>query len=37
VEAAIQTSVALGQLTGVSFCTSPAVPVEEFDKLVSGK
>jgi uncharacterized protein with GYD domain len=37
VEAAIQTSVALGQLTGVSFCSSPAVPVEEFDKLVGGK
>ena len=37
VEAAIQTSVALGKMTGVSFCTSPAVPVEEFDKLVGEK
>ena len=32
----MQTSVALGKLTGVNFCTSPAVPVEEFDKLVAG-
>jgi uncharacterized protein with GYD domain len=37
VETAIQTSVALGQMTGVSFCTSPAVTVEEFDKLLGGK
>ncbi len=36
-EAAIQTSVALGQMTGFSFCTSPAITVEEFDKLVGGK
>ncbi len=36
-EAAIQTSVALGQLTGISFCSSPAVTVEDFDKLVGGK
>jgi uncharacterized protein with GYD domain len=37
VEAAMQASVALGKLTGVSFCTSPAVSVEEFDKLMGGK
>ena len=37
VEAALQTSVALGKLTGISFCTHPAVPVEEFDKLMAGK
>jgi uncharacterized protein with GYD domain len=37
VEAAMQTSVALGKLTGISFCTSPAVSVEEFDKLMGGK
>jgi uncharacterized protein with GYD domain len=37
VEAAIQTSVALTKLTGISFSTSPAVTVEEFDKLVGGK
>jgi hypothetical protein len=33
----MQASVALGKLTGVSFCTSPAVSVEEFDKLMGGK
>lgn len=37
VEAAIQTSVALANLTGVSFCTHPAVSVEEFDQLLGGK
>ena len=37
VEAAIQASVALGQMTGISFCTAPAVTVEEFDQLMSGK
>ena len=37
VEAAMQTSVALGKMTGVSFCTHPAVSVEEFDKLMGGK
>ncbi len=36
-EAAMQTSVSLGQMTGISFCTSPAVTVEEFDKLVGRK
>ena len=36
VEAAMQTSVALGKLTGVSFCTHPAVSVEEFDQMMSG-
>ena len=37
VEAAMETSVALGKLTGISFSTSPAVSVEEFDKLVGAK
>lgn len=37
VEAAMQTSVALGKLTGISFCTSPAVTLEEFDKLMGEK
>ena len=37
VEAAMQTSVALSKLTGISFCTHPAVPVEEFDQLMGGK
>jgi uncharacterized protein with GYD domain len=37
VEAAMQTSVELAKLTGISFCTHPAVAVEEFDKLMGGK
>ncbi len=32
-EKALEVSVALGKLTGISFKTSPAVEVEEFDKL----
>jgi uncharacterized protein with GYD domain len=36
-EAAIQTSVALSKMTGISFSTSPAVTVEEFDKMMRGK
>jgi uncharacterized protein with GYD domain len=32
-EKALEVSVALGKLTGISFKTSPAVTVEEFDKL----
>jgi uncharacterized protein with GYD domain len=32
---AIKTSVALGKLTGISFTTSPAVTIEEFDKLTA--
>jgi uncharacterized protein with GYD domain len=34
-EAAMQISLALHKLTGISFTTAPAVPVEEFDKLAS--
>ena len=37
VEAAMQTSVALSKMTGISFCTHPAVSVEEFDQLMGGK
>jgi uncharacterized protein with GYD domain len=37
IEAAMQTSVALGKMTGISFCTSPAMTVEEFDKLIGEK
>jgi len=33
VEQAIQASIALTKSTGVSFTTSPAITVEEFDKL----
>lgn len=32
---ALQASVALTKLTGIGFTTSPAIPVEEFDKLVA--
>lgn len=31
---AMKAAVALGRLTGVSFCTSAAVAVDEFDRLV---
>lgn len=33
-EQAMKTSVALGRLLGISITTSPAVSMEEFDKLV---
>ena len=29
-------SIALTKLTGITFTTSPAIPVEEFDKLAKG-
>ncbi|MFP3868013.1 MAG: GYD domain-containing protein [Desulfobacteraceae bacterium] len=35
VKQAMQASVALSRLTGISFTTSPAVSVEEFDKLMA--
>lgn len=35
VEQAMKASVALSKSTGVSFTTSPAVTVEEFDRMVS--
>jgi uncharacterized protein with GYD domain len=35
VEKAMQASVALAKLTGISFTTLPAVTVEEFDKLIA--
>jgi uncharacterized protein with GYD domain len=35
-EQAIKASVALTKMTGVSFTSSPAVPVEEFDKMIAG-
>jgi uncharacterized protein with GYD domain len=34
-EQAMQASVALSNLTGISFTTSPAVSVEEFDRLMA--
>lgn len=33
----LQASVALTKLTGIGFTTSPAIPVEEFDKLVGSR
>ena len=34
-EKAMATSLAIGQLTGISFVTSPVVDVEQFDHLLS--
>jgi uncharacterized protein with GYD domain len=34
IEAAVKASLALGRMTGISFTTSPALPVEEFDRLI---
>ena len=35
-EKAMQASVALNKMTGIAFSTSPAVTVDEFDKLMAG-
>jgi uncharacterized protein with GYD domain len=35
VQEAMKASLAFSKLTGISFTTSPAITVEEFDKLVS--
>ena len=35
VEQAMKASVALTKMTGVSFTSSPAVPVEDFDKMMA--
>lgn len=35
IEDAMKASVALNKLTGIAFTTSPAVTVEEFDKLMA--
>ena len=34
---AMKASIALNELTGISFSTTAAMPVEEFDKMVAGK
>ena len=34
IEQAMKASVALGKLTGISFSTSPAITVEDFDKMM---
>jgi len=36
-EEAIKASVAITKLTGIAFTTSPAVTVEEFDRIVSSR
>ncbi len=35
IEQAMKASVALGKATGISFTTSPAITIEEFDKLIT--
>ncbi len=35
IEQAMKTAVALNKMTGISFATTPAIPVEEFDKIIS--
>lgn len=37
IEAALQASVKLNKLTGISFTTFPAVPIETFDQLATKK
>jgi uncharacterized protein with GYD domain len=34
IDAAVKASLVLSKMTGISFTTSPALPVEEFDKLI---
>ena len=34
-EEAVKTSINLKKMTGISFTTAPAIPVESFDKLLS--
>lgn len=36
IENAMKASVALTKMSGISFSSEPAVPVEEFDKLMAG-
>jgi hypothetical protein len=37
IEQAVQASVTLSRLTGIGFTTCPAVAVETFDRIVTGK
>ncbi len=34
IEAAMKASLALSKMTGISFTTAPALPVEEFDNII---
>jgi uncharacterized protein with GYD domain len=36
IEAALKASVDLSKMTGIAFTTCPAMPIEEFDKIISG-
>jgi hypothetical protein len=36
IENAMKASVAMNKMSGISFSSEPAVPVEEFDKMVPG-
>jgi uncharacterized protein with GYD domain len=36
IEAAIKASVDLSKMTGIAFTTCPAIPLEEFDQIISG-
>ena len=31
----IKASIALNRMTGIAFCTSPAITVEEFDRMIA--
>ena len=35
IEAAVKASLALSKMTGIAFTTCPAIPVEEFDKIIA--
>ncbi len=35
IEKAMKTAIVLSKLTGIAFTTSPAIPVAEFDKMLS--
>ncbi len=36
IEAAFKASVILSKMTGIAFTTCPAIPMEEFDKIIAG-
>ncbi len=36
IEQAMKASVALSKMSGISFSTSPAVPVKDFDRMMTG-
>ena len=36
IEQAVKASITISKLTGIAFSTSEAIPVKEFDKMISG-